>query len=173
MANVFHRCGIRFHQVTGLLHDDPVCWNEVSHWLEAARTASVMFHNRLGLMGRYYGGMLDIYSDLTQQCAVFGGHMEMIEVDELSALRREVSGRQIKSRVAEFHRMFDIQPDCLAEELQRAAGTSVALDRLAQAHDLGSLAYYYTGQGNAENEDAISSIILGASLLTARGIPVA
>ena len=27
--------------------------------------------------------------------------------------------------------------------------------------------------GNAENEDAISSIILGNSLLTARGIPVA
>ena len=40
-------------------------------------------------------------------------------------------------------------------------------------HDLGSLAYFYSGTGNAENEDAISSIILGNSLLTARGIPVA
>jgi L-arabinose isomerase len=38
---------------------------------------------------------------------------------------------------------------------------------------LGSLAYYYQGKGNAENEDAISSIILGTSLLTARGVPVA
>ena len=38
---------------------------------------------------------------------------------------------------------------------------------------LGSLAYYYLGTGNAENEDAISSIILGNSLLTARGIPAA
>ncbi len=35
------------------------------------------------------------------------------------------------------------------------------------------MAYYYMGEGNAENEDAISSIILGNSLLTARGIPVA
>ena len=69
--------------------------------------------------------------------------------------------------------MFDVQPDCSVEELQRAARTSVALDRLAEEHDLGSLAYYYMGQGNAENEDAISSIILGNSLLTARGIPVA
>jgi L-arabinose isomerase len=40
-------------------------------------------------------------------------------------------------------------------------------------HDLGSLAYFYSGTGNADNEDAISSIILGNSLLTARGIPVA
>src|ERR1700722_11691894 len=34
-------------------------------------------------------------------------------------------------------------------------------------------AYFYSGTGNTANEDAISSIILGNSLLTARGIPVA
>ena len=57
--------------------------------------------------------------------------------------------------------------------MRQAAKTSVALDRLVEAHDLGSMAYYYMGDGNAQNEDAISSIILGNSLLTARGIPVA
>jgi L-arabinose isomerase len=35
------------------------------------------------------------------------------------------------------------------------------------------MAYYYMGTGQPANEDAISSIILGNSLLTARGIPVA
>jgi len=65
-----------------------------------------------------------------------------------------------------------VQADCPQEELERAARTSVALDRLVEKHDLGSLAYYMGG-GNAENEDAVSSIILGNSLLTARGIPVA
>jgi L-arabinose isomerase len=49
----------------------------------------------------------------------------------------------------------------------------VALDRLVAEHDLGSLAYYHKGTGVEENEDALSSIILGTSLLTARGVPVA
>ena len=173
IANVFIRAGIDFHQVTGMLHDDPICWNEVEAWMEAARVAHTMSHNRLGLMGHYYGGMLDIASDTTLQCATFGGHMEILEVDELAALRREVSARQIKDRVARFKRVFDVQAGCSPAELERAARTSVALDRLVKAHDLGSLAYYYSGTGNAENEDAISSIILGNSLLTARGIPVA
>jgi L-arabinose isomerase len=66
-----------------------------------------------------------------------------------------------------------VQPDCAPSELQRAARTSVALDRLVAKHGLGSLAYYYNGVGSPENEDAITSIILGTSLLTARGIPVA
>ena len=173
IANVFNRAGIAFHQITGMLHDDPVCWGEVDAWVEAARVAHVMFHNRLGLMGHYYGGMLDIASDTTLQCATFGGHIEIVEVDELAALRRDVSAKQIKDRVAHFQKVFAVQSDCSTAELERAARTSVALDRLVQEHDLGSLAYYYMGTGNAENEDAISSIILGNSLLTARGIPVA
>ena len=61
IANVFQRAGIRFHQVTGVLHDDPICWNEIDAWVEAARVAAVMAENRLGLMGHYYSGMLDIY----------------------------------------------------------------------------------------------------------------
>jgi L-arabinose isomerase len=173
IANVFSRAKIDFHQVTGMLHDDPIFWDEVDAWLAAARVAHTMFHNRLGLMGHYYGGMLDIYSDTTLQCATFGGHLEILEVDELAALRREVSAAQIKNRVAHFQKVFAVQPDCSLAELERAAKTSVALDRLVKEHDLGSLAYFYSGTGNAENEDAISSIILGNSLLTARGIPVA
>ena len=66
-----------------------------------------------------------------------------------------------------------MQDDCPADELEKAAITSVALDKLVELHKLGSLAYYYKGTGNIENEEAISSIILGNSLLTAKGIPVA
>jgi L-arabinose isomerase len=173
IANVFNRCRIPFFQVTGTLEHDPAAWSEIADWVVAARVAHTMEHNRLGVMGHYYGGMLDIYSDLTQQCAYFGGHIEIVEVDELAALRRQVSDAEMKKRVAGFRESFDVQPDCPQEELERAARTSVALDRLVELHKLGSLAYYYQGTGNVENEDAISSIILGTSLLTARGIAVA
>jgi L-arabinose isomerase len=56
---------------------------------------------------------------------------------------------------------------------EKAAITSVALGKLTDNYKLGSLAYYYKGSGNADNEEAIASIILGNSLLTANGIPVA
>ena len=173
IANVFKRCGIAFHQITGMLDDDPDCWREVDEWIEAARVVSIMEHNRLGVMGHYYNGMLDIYSDLTQQCACFGGHVEIFEVDELAALRREVTADQTAARVVYVREAFEVQPDCSPAELERAARTSIALDVLVQRRQLGSLAYYYLGSGNPENEDTISSIIVGNSLLTARGIPTA
>jgi L-arabinose isomerase len=132
-----------------------------------------MEHNRLGALGHYYGGMLDIYSDFTQQCAYFGGHVEIVEVEELAALRSEVSEADARNRVDEIRTLMEVQSDCPPEELLRAARTSVALDRLVERHALGSIAYYHQGTGTPEHEDVMSSVILGASLLTARGIPVA
>jgi L-arabinose isomerase len=173
IANVFTRTGISFHQVTGQLHNDPECWQEIMEWVQAAKVAHTMNYNRLGCMGHYYSGMLDIYADLTQQYAHFGGHIELIEVEELAGLRRAVNAKEIRERLQLFHEKFDVQQDCSAEELEKAAVTSVALDRLVQQYNLGSMAYYYKGTGNADNEDAISSIILGNSLLTANSVPVA
>jgi L-arabinose isomerase len=173
IANVFNRVGISFHQVTGMLHNDPHCWKEVSEWVAAARVANIMRFNRMGCMGHYYSGMLDIYTDLTQQYASFGGHIELLEVEQLATLRKQVTATEMQERLAVFNDNFDVQPDCAAADLEKAAITSVALDKLVEQHQLGSMAYYYRGTGNPENEEAISSIILGNSLLTARGIPVA
>jgi L-arabinose isomerase len=173
IANVFNRVGIKFHQITGMLNDDEECWNEVFEWVEAAKVAHIMAYNRMGCMGHYYSGMLDIYTDLTQQYAHFGGHIELIEVEELASLRKEVSKLELEDRLKLFFETFDVQSDCPIEELEKAAITSVALDKLVEKHQLGSMAYYYKGTGNIENEEAIASIILGNSLLTAKGIPVA
>jgi L-arabinose isomerase len=173
IANVFSRVGIRFHQVTGMLRDDAIAAQEIREWVEAARVMHTMANNRLGCMGHYYSGMLDIYTDLTQQYASFGGHIELIEVEELATRRRAVDSAAVEQRVQLFYDVFDVDPDCTAAELQKAAVTALALDRLVGDYGLGSLAYYYKGTGNPDNEAAISSIILGNSLLTARGIPVA
>jgi len=171
IANVFKRADIPFEQVTGTLNDQQT-WQEIEQWVEAAKVADMMSHNTLGLMGNYYSGMLDIYSDITLQCAVFGNHVEIIEPDELTALAESVSSQQIDDKVNEFKTVFEIDPACKESELEKAARTSVALDQLVKRYGLGSMAYYHKGTGNA-NGETMSSIILGNSLLTAGGVPVA
>lgn len=173
IANVMRRAGIAVHQVTGVLEDDPECWRAIAEWIQAAKVVETLRENRIGLMGHYYSGMLDIYTDLTHLCITFGGTVDMLEVDELSALRCATTPQEIAARVHEFEDHFDLDATCESSELERAARTSVALDRFAAQYQLTSLAYYYKGTGVAANEDTMSSIILGTSLLTARGLPVA
>jgi len=173
LANVFKRTNIQFHQVTGTLNDDPECWSEIYEWIEAAKVVFTMSNNRLGCMGHYYSGMLDIYTDITQHYASFGGHVELLEVDELSALRKTVTDEQTAKRIELFHTQFEILETCSLEELRIAAKTSVALDQMVAKYNLGSMAYFYNGRDHDDNKETISSIILGNSLLTANHVPVA
>lgn len=83
IANVFKRTGVKFQQITGMLYNDDECWDEVNEWVEAARVAHIMAYNRMGCIGHYYSGMLDIYSDLTQHYGTFGGHIELLEMEDL------------------------------------------------------------------------------------------
>lgn len=172
ISNVFRRAAIPFHQVTGVLGEDQT-WARIADWLAAAQVKSVLAEARLGLLGHYYNGMLDVSTDLAQICITFGTHIEMLEVDELSALRETVSDNDIARRVQDIQAQFAVQQDCPEGELKRAARTSVALDKFVSHHQLNALAYYYKGTGNAENEDTMSSIIVGTSRLTSRNIPVA
>ncbi len=172
IANLMQRAKIPFRQVTGTLKDDET-WSEIDDWVSAAMVKSALESNRLGLLGHYYNGMLDVMTDVTQIAITFGSHVEILEVDELSGIRAEVEDTSIVERVKEFRERFDVQADCDAKELERAARTSLALDEFVARHDLNSMAYYYEGTGNAANLDTMSSIILGTSMLTARHIPVA
>ena len=117
IANVLRRLDIPFHQVTGMLHDDPACWQEIDEWLRAAAVVHMLAHSRLGLMGHYYGGMLDIATDLTQVSGRFDLHIEMLEVDELAALRNTVSEDDVQNKLAEFRTFFAVRDDCSQPEL--------------------------------------------------------
>ncbi len=172
IANVFLRAGIPFHQVTGTL-DDTDAWREIGEWVDAARVAQVMASSRLGIMGHYYDGMLDVYSDATQQSVAFGTIIQHLEIDALKQVRRKVGAGEVAAKLKEIRGVFDVSPECSAPELERAARTAVALDHLVMEERLGALAYYYEGLPGSEEEDIITSIIVGNSLLTARHVPVA
>ena len=172
IACVFNGAGIRYDIVTGYLNDQEA-WLEIEDWLQAARVACAMRDNRLGILGHYYGGMLDVYTDLTLHSSVFGTHVEMLEMCELKTLREMVTSEEIAEKIGEFHRAFAVSEECSRNELERAAQTSVALDKLIEHHRLGSMAYYYEGSPGGEYENIVTSIIAGNTLLTGRGIPIA
>lgn len=172
IASVFNRAGLPFHLVTGYLQDEEA-WKEITGWVDAARVAAGMRQNRVGVLGNYYSGMLDVYSDLTQHSAAFGNHFELLEMDSLLSLRNEVTKDQLREKLKEFHAAFEVSDQCESAELERAAATSCALDALAARHDLGSMAYYYEGEPGGPHRDLATSVIAGNTLLTGRHIPVA
>ena len=172
IACVFNRAGIDYHLVTGTL-DDPDAWAEISDWVNAAALVSRLRDTRLGVLGHYYCGMLDVYSDMTQLAAAFGLHFELLEMCELQRHREAAAPERVAEKVNQFHSDFAVDATCSKAELLRAARTSVALDALVERNKLGALAYYYEGQPGNTYEDIVTSVIAGNTLLTMHGVPVA
>lgn len=172
IASVFHRSGTPYRVVGGWL-EDPVAWTAIGHWITAASVRAGLRANRVGVLGRPYDGMLDVYGDLTAHHATFGCHTCILEMDELAGLRAGLTPAQVTEARQALDGTFRIDPACSPAELDRAARTAGALMALAARHRLGSLAYYAESVDGHPNRDVITSIIPGNTLLTARGIPVA
>jgi len=148
-------------------------WAEIKSWIDAANVVRGMRDNRMGVLGHYYCGMLDVYSDLKQHSATFGTHVEIVEMCELKAHRDSVTDAELRAKVEEFASTFEVVNECDAAEIDRAARTSIALDKLVEAHQLGSMAYYYEGYAGNDYENIATSVIAGNTLLTGKNIPIA
>ena len=166
------RSDLPFKIVTGYLEDNAT-WTELNDWLDATVVMAGMREHRMGILGHYYCGMLDVYSDISQQSSSFGTHIELLEMCELKAYRDVASDLEIKKKIMEFQRKFEVVAECEETELIRAARTSVALDKLIKSHQLGSMAYYYEGYPGNDYEDIVTSVIAGNTLLTGKNIPIA
>ena len=165
IANVFNNCGIDFNIVTGWLNEERA-WGQVGAWVDAIAVRRQVRDTRVGILGHYYNGMLDVYTDVTRLADVFGCHFELLEMDALKRHRDRVGDDEITAKIAQFNREFRVSPECDAAELARAARTSCALDHLTGDARLGAMAYYYEGVEGNEHEDIVTSVIAGNTLLT-------
>ncbi len=170
MANTFLRLGVPFRSVSGYLEDDRA-WAKIGRWIGAAGVRGALRQGRHGLMGHLYPGMLDVSTDLTLVPANFGGHMEVLEFDDLRVRVSEVTDAEVDERMSLARAVFQLDESVVEEDFRWAAKVSVGLDRLAADFSLDSLAYYHRGLEGEQHERLGAGMILGASLLTARGIP--
>lgn len=170
VANVFLRAGIPFRSVSGHLHDERA-WARIERWVAAARVRRALGDGRHGLMGHLYPGMLDVSTDLTLVPTTFGGHVEVLEFDDLRERVALVSDEEAQTRADLARQVFEVADSVDGADLNWAARVSVGLDRLLDDFNLDSLAYYHRGLGGELHERLAAGMILGASLQTGRGVP--
>lgn len=53
----------------------------------AALVAASHRSKRLGILGHYSDGMLDVYTDLAKQSSMFGTHLELLEMCKLTEMK--------------------------------------------------------------------------------------
>jgi L-arabinose isomerase len=170
VGNVFRRAGIPFRSVSGHLRQESA-WRRIEQWVSAAHVRAALRHARHGLMGHLYPGMLDVSTDLSLLPITFGSHVEVLEFDDLRVRVEHVTDAETSERMELARQVFTLDESVVDEDFAWGARVSVGLDRLVEDFGLDSLAYYHRGLDGEQHERLGAGMILGASLLTARGIP--
>jgi L-arabinose isomerase len=181
IAGAFTRARIPYRTVSGTLVDGDAAWGVLREWLDAAHAVSSLRRSRLGFLGHTYPGMLDMYSDFTQVHAQTGAHVEVLEIDDLVERVESADAAAIERKGEEIRRTFEladagvdpIAADITPEVFEWSARVAVGLDRLVEDFELDGLTYYHRGAGGNIAERVAAGMIVGNSLLTARGIPAA
>jgi L-arabinose isomerase len=179
IAGALTRARIRYRTVTGTLLDGDPAWKVLGEWLDAAHAVRSLRSARIGFLGHTYPGMLDMYSDFTQVHAQTGAHVEVLEIDDLVERVESADAAAIARKGEEIRETFDlsdagtdpISGEITPEIFDWSARVAVGLDRLVEDFELDGLTYYYRGVDGNIAERVAAGLIVGNSLLTARGVP--
>ena len=196
VANAFNRAGIKWRSVTGLLGLDYTpkfakadentaarpeavrAWEQIGQWCKAASVKRSLQNARIGFLGGYYSGMLDMYSDLTMLQAQTGCHVEILEMSDLNAYLETVTPEEVAAKQEQILDFFEISGDSPSDPIARkpseeqlawSAKVACAQEKMVRHQNLDALAYYYHGREDYF-EQIQSGFIVGYSLLNAQGV---
>ncbi|MBR2965425.1 MAG: L-fucose/L-arabinose isomerase family protein [Clostridia bacterium] len=154
---------------------------EIDEWVAAATAMAGFKYETFGYLGHTYEGMYDMHTDPTAFTATFGSHVKMLEMCELARLSDSVDKEEIDKQIDEIIRTFEICDPSIdpltdfvqKEDLEYSARQTVALKRLVTDNHLTALAYYYKSEPQNPYEQLAANLIIGNTLLTSSGIPLA
>jgi L-arabinose isomerase len=166
--------------VIGTLYNDGKAKNEIAQWCEISKVLHDLKGARMGLMGHVLEAMYDMHADPTAISAAFGVHVPLLEVDDVIKVYSTITEGEIENKKEIICLEFDM-PDPKSDpvtmklteaDLEQAAKTAVALDKLIEKYKLTGLAYYYEGLEDSLHRKIASSFIVGNSMLNAQGVPM-
>ena len=154
---------------------------ELDEWSAAVSAMAGFKYETIGYLGHTYEGMYDMHTDPTAFTATFGAHVKMLEMCELYRISEAVSEEEINKKIEEIEGIFEIcdpSIDPLTDYVKRSdlvysARQAVALDKLVTINKLVALAYYYKSEPQNPYEQLAANLIIGNTLLTSSGIPLA
>ena len=154
---------------------------QILEWTLAATAMAGFKYETFGYLGHTYEGMYDMHTDPTAFTAAFGSHVKMLEMCELARLSEAVTEEEIKEQIKEIVNTFEICDPSIdpltgfvkEEDLAYSARQAVALKKMVQNNNLTALVYYYKSEPNNPYEQLAANLIIGNTLLTSSGIPLA
>ena len=169
---ILRRLGIPYYSIVGQLYNDDRPWTELGEWFRAIKIKKQVSQLTIAQIGNFYPGMCDLYVDHLQLMKMFGIDIELLTIADLREEFNKVSAEEVKVIKKSVRDTFLLDSNIPEKELDENVKIAVAMNNLVTTHNLNGIGIHAVGYPGSPEDRIGYSIILGASLLTAKGIPV-
>jgi L-arabinose isomerase len=170
MTAVLARLGKRFDIITGHLSGDETVSRHIEDWCSAAGVRRRLNTSVMGMLGRPYPGMTDLYVDETAFFSRFGTYTKHLNWDDIGTARRSVTAAQRKRRTEHVAAAFRAPEGGGDKDFGPIADALCALDRLVEEHGLFAIPNHYESAVREDHAEILAVSNPAFSILMAEGI---
>lgn len=173
MVAVLRRLGKRCDVITGYLEGDQAVDREIDKWCKAAAVRRRFRTTSLGLVGRPYPGMMDLYVDETRLFSDLGVFTEMLDWEDLVQSYQDVDKESIKKQSEKILSTFEVSGNIPEKELEYLSASVCGLEKLAKQKNLSAIASHYTANVSEEVGKLIAVLNPAYSMLIGQNVACA
>ena len=170
MTAALIRLGKRFDVVTGHLEGDDILERKIEDWCLTAGIRRRLQTGVMGLLGRPYPGMTDLYLDETAFFAQFGAYTKHLQWDDVATASRSVEPAHRIRRMEQIAAAFQPPEHGGDKDFTAIANVLCGLDRLVDEHRLFAIPNHYEGAVSTEHTDVLAMSNPALSMLMAEGV---
>lgn len=160
----------RFDIVTGYLTNDEVVDNEIDKWIKAAEVRRKLKTSNIGLLGRQYMGMMDLYVDENAVMKQFGIMTRFLLWEDVLDYADEVSEQDLEKNINKLQETFEIPAGVSDEEIRNVAKMYGGYKKMVEKNNLCILANHFEKQMVGKEFDLMAALNPAHTVLIKEGI---
>ena len=171
LSAMLRRYGLRFDVVTGYLNGDEAVDDAIGKWVKAASVRRKMRTSGIGLLGRQYPGMMDLYVDENEVMKKFGMMTEFLMWEDVLKLSHEVTEDEAARYEREVRETFEIPRGKVSDaDIKNIAVMYGAYEKLIERKKLAILANHFERAAVGEENELMAALNPAHTLLQKKGI---
>lgn len=173
LTAMLERYGISFDVITGCLSGDKTVDAELNKWCAAAAVRRKIKGGNIGLLGRQFQGMMDLYVDENAIMKSFGMMTKFLMWEEVLELESKVTDKEISDARTVLETAFDFKSEVAAADIDNIVRMYAGYNALAKKYNLNILANHFERDTVGREVDMIAALNPSTVALMKQGVACA
>jgi L-arabinose isomerase len=170
LSAMLRRYELRFDIVTGYLNGDDVVDRNIEKWCKAASVRRKMKSSNIGLLGRQYLGMMDLYVDENAVMKQFGMMTRFLMWEDVIKLSETITAEEKDANIKKLRSTFSIPESVTVDEINNVGLMYGGFMKMVKDQNLSILANHFEKPTVGKENELMAALNPSHTMMNKDGI---